>query len=71
MINKAQTVVLAQSAAKEIALRVDDPTAQHSASAVWVSLPNGDLMGSDGGCRNTTDAVSAGVTSFADYIDVR
>ncbi|PRX06664.1 hypothetical protein [Actinoplanes italicus] len=63
---KAQTVVLAQSSAKEVALKVDDATARIDASAVWLSLPNGDLIGFAGGYNDTrtyvTTASTAGTT---------
>jgi hypothetical protein len=49
---KAQTVHLAEKAAKPVALKVDDPTARQEGSAVWLSLPNGDLVGFAGGNQN-------------------
>jgi hypothetical protein len=58
----AQTVVLAQSSAKEVALKADDATAQHDASAVWLSLPNGDLIGFAGGYNNTRTYVTTAST---------
>jgi hypothetical protein len=60
--DRAQTVVLAQSSAKEVALRVDDTTARHDASAVWLSLPNGDLIGFAGGYNNTRTYVTTAST---------
>ncbi|GAA4934243.1 hypothetical protein GCM10025331_19030 [Actinoplanes utahensis] len=63
--NKAQTVVLAESSAKEVALKVDDATAAQDASAVWVSLPNGDFVGFAGGYKvrsYVTTASLAGTT---------
>lgn len=60
--SKAQTVVLAQSSAKEVALKVDDATARHDASAVWLSLPNGDLIGFAGGYKNTRTYVTTAST---------
>lgn len=59
---RAQTVVLAQTSAKEVALKVDDATARHDASAVWLSLPNGDLIGFAGGYRNTRTYVTTAST---------
>lgn len=64
--NAAQTVHLAESSAKEVALKADDSTARSDASAVWMSLPNGDLVGFAGGYQNTrtyvTTASTAGTT---------
>ncbi|MFC4065071.1 hypothetical protein [Actinoplanes subglobosus] len=58
----AQTVGLAQSSAKEVALKVDDATARHDASAVWLSLPNGDLIGFAGGYNSTRTYVTTAST---------
>ncbi|WP_127499850.1 hypothetical protein [Actinoplanes solisilvae] len=52
--SKAQTVVLAESSAKEAAIRVDDATAQIDNSVMWLSLPNGDIMGYGGAYRSRT-----------------
>ncbi|MFD5110700.1 hypothetical protein ACFWNG_00005 [Streptomyces sp. NPDC058391] len=42
---KSLTVSFDQSAAKETAIKVDDTTASRYSSAVWISLPGGDLAG--------------------------
>ncbi|PRY29295.1 hypothetical protein [Pseudosporangium ferrugineum] len=47
--DKPQTVTLAETSAKEVAIKVDDTTARQDGSAVWMSLPNGDLVGFAGG----------------------
>jgi len=63
--NKTQTVRLAEKSAKEVAIKVDDTTARQEGSAVWLSLPNADLVGFAGGNQNrahvTTDSL-AGTT---------
>lgn len=59
---RAQTVVLAQASAREVALKVDDATARHDGSAVWLSLPNGDLIGFAGGYNNTRTYVTTAST---------
>ncbi|MFI2425903.1 hypothetical protein ACH5A7_17665 [Streptomyces sp. NPDC018955] len=41
----AKTVTFDQRAAKETAIRTDDTTATRDASAVWISVPGGDLAG--------------------------
>ncbi|MFJ2263117.1 hypothetical protein ACIOKD_33245 [Streptomyces sp. NPDC087844] len=41
----AKTVSFDQRAAKETAIRTDDTTATRQASAVWISVPGGDLAG--------------------------
>ncbi|MEU1038105.1 hypothetical protein ACFYP4_14165 [Streptomyces sp. NPDC005551] len=41
----AKTVTFDQRAAKETAIRTDDATATRDASAVWISVPGGDLAG--------------------------
>ncbi|MEV6019509.1 hypothetical protein [Streptomyces sp. NPDC051997] len=45
----ATTVSFDQSAAKETAIRADDTTATRDSSAVWISVPGGDLAGFAGG----------------------
>ncbi|GGJ16732.1 hypothetical protein GCM10010121_029290 [Streptomyces brasiliensis] len=45
----AMTVSFDQSAAKETAIRTDDTTATRQGSAVWLSVPGGDLAGFAGG----------------------
>ncbi|MFK0117545.1 hypothetical protein [Streptomyces sp. NPDC090994] len=45
----AKTVTFDQRAAKETALRTDDTTATRDDSAVWISVPGGDLAGFAGG----------------------
>lgn len=63
--DKAQTVRLAEKSAKEVAIRVDDKSAQQSVSAAWMSLPNGDLVGFAGGPQTrtyVTTASTAGTT---------
>ncbi|WP_338684348.1 hypothetical protein QD712_28625 [Streptomyces acidiscabies] len=45
----ARTVAFDQRAAKETALRTDDPTAVRQSSAVWIGVPGGDLAGFAGG----------------------
>ncbi|MEU7339731.1 hypothetical protein [Streptomyces sp. NPDC007074] len=45
----ATTVTFDQSAAKETAIRTDDTTATRDSSAVWISVPGGDLAGFAGG----------------------
>ncbi|MEU8615645.1 hypothetical protein AB0C29_47460, partial [Actinoplanes sp. NPDC048791] len=47
--NAAQTVRLDEKSAKRVGFSVDDTTAQSESSAVWISLPNGDLIGFAGG----------------------
>ncbi|WP_345015090.1 hypothetical protein [Streptomyces shaanxiensis] len=41
----AKTVTFDERAAKETAIRTDDTTATRHASAVWISVPGGDLAG--------------------------
>ncbi|MFJ8788471.1 hypothetical protein [Streptomyces sp. NPDC102462] len=41
----ATTVTFDQRAAKETAIRTDDTTATRASSAVWISVPGGDLAG--------------------------
>ncbi|GAA1292292.1 hypothetical protein Psi02_49570 [Planotetraspora silvatica] len=43
------TVRFQESTAKETAIQVDDPTARRYTSAVWLTLPNGDIAGFAGG----------------------
>ncbi|MEV4706842.1 hypothetical protein [Actinoplanes sp. NPDC049316] len=57
--DKAQTVTLAESSAKEVAIKVDDTSARQDGSAVWMSLPNGDLMGFAGGYKVRTYVTTA------------
>ncbi|MGW1798219.1 hypothetical protein ACWCQN_20055 [Streptomyces sp. NPDC001984] len=45
----AMTVTFDQSAAKETAIRTDDTTATRQDSAVWISVPGGDMAGFAGG----------------------
>ncbi|GAA4579647.1 hypothetical protein GCM10023194_05780 [Planotetraspora phitsanulokensis] len=47
--NAGLTVQFQESTAKETAIKVDDPTARRHTSAVWLSLPNGDMAGFAGG----------------------
>ncbi|GGN73346.1 hypothetical protein GCM10010112_42580 [Actinoplanes lobatus] len=60
--DRTQTVALAESATREVALKADDPTAQNSANAVWLSMPNGDLVGFSGGYAARTFVSTAAVT---------
>ena len=63
--NRAQTIRIEEKSAKEVALKVDDTTAVAGASAVWMSLPNGDLVGFAGGYQvrtYVTTASTAGTT---------
>jgi hypothetical protein len=64
--DRAQTVHLDQKSAKETGIRIDDSTAQQDMNAVWMSLPNGDLVGFAGGPPQTrtyvTTASVAGTT---------
>jgi len=57
--NKPQTVRLDEASAKEVAVKVDDTTARRDMSAVWMSLPNGDLVGFAGGPRTRTYVTTA------------
>jgi hypothetical protein len=57
----AQTVHLDETSAKEVAITVDDPTAREDMSAVWMSLPNGDLVGFAGGPQTRTYVTTASV----------
>ena len=62
---KAQTIHLDEKSAKEVAIKVDDTTAHPDMSAVWMSLPNGDLVGFAGGPQTrtyVTTASTAGTT---------
>jgi hypothetical protein len=59
--NRAQTVVLAESSAREVDITVDDATAQKEMSAVWLSLPNADLVGFAGGPRTRAYVTTASV----------
>ncbi|MER5539469.1 hypothetical protein [Streptomyces mirabilis] len=45
----ATTVTFDQRAAKETAIRTDDTTATRDSSAVWISVPGGELAGFAGG----------------------
>ncbi|MET0521442.1 MAG: hypothetical protein ABW156_05625, partial [Jiangellaceae bacterium] len=71
----AQTVRLTESSAKEVALKADDSTARLDGSAIWMSLPNGDLVGFSGGYQGTrtyvTTASTAGTTLRAHQILVK
>jgi hypothetical protein len=57
----AQTVHLAETSAKEVGITVDDATAREDMSAVWMSLPNGDLVGFAGGQQTRTYVTTASV----------
>lgn len=59
--NAAQTVHLPESSAKEVAIRTDDSTAKRYESAVWMSLPNGDLVGFGGGPLAKTYVTTASI----------
>jgi hypothetical protein len=59
--NKAQTIHLDEKSAKEVAITVDDSTARQDASAVWMALPNGDLVGFAGGQQTRTYVTTASV----------
>jgi hypothetical protein len=59
--DKAQTIHLAESSAKEVAITVDDSTARTDMSAVWLALPNGDLVGFAGGPQTRTYVTTASV----------
>jgi hypothetical protein len=58
---RAQTVTLDESSAKETAIVVDDTTARREMSAVWMSLPGGDLVGFAGGPHTRTYVTTASV----------
>ncbi|MET0492651.1 MAG: hypothetical protein ABW000_05915 [Actinoplanes sp.] len=63
--DRAQTIKIEEKSAKEVALKADDTTAVPDASAVWMSLPNGDLVGFAGGYKiktYVTTASTAGTT---------
>jgi hypothetical protein len=57
----AQTVHLTESAAKQVALTVDDTTAHEDMSSIWISLPNSDLVGFAGGPQTKTYVSTASV----------
>lgn len=59
--DKAQTVLLEEKLAKEVAITVDDPTARRDASAVWMSLPGGRMVGFAGGYGERTYVSTASV----------
>ncbi|GIF07585.1 hypothetical protein [Actinoplanes siamensis] len=59
--SKAQTVTLAESSAKEVAIKADDSTARNDGSAVWMALPNGDMVGFAGGYGVRTFATTVSV----------
>jgi hypothetical protein len=55
----AQTVKLEEKTAKRVGFTVDDTTAQSDSSTVWISLPNGDLVGFAGGPKTRNYVTTA------------
>lgn len=57
----AQTVHLDEKSAKETAITINDSTAHRDMTAIWMSLPNGDLVGFAGGPNTRTYVTTASI----------